>query len=141
MNGGFERGLHGWVGSVTRGITVWGQAHTGRSCLIMAASAHQPEVQVHSRQFRVKGGRVYRLTSYVKSAYGKDGFKVTIEWLGPRHIRYDNDWEGHGPLRHWTLHGDTFRAPDDATMARIILGCRAGSGYLFDDVSLKEEPR
>ena len=139
-NGGFERGLHGWAGSPAGEVSVRGKAHTGRSCLLLDARTHGPEVQAHSRRFRVKGGRVYRLTSYVKGVAGKAGFKVTIDWLGPQHIRYDNDWKGDDPVPEWTLHGGTFRAPDNATMARIILGCRAGSCYLFDDVSLTEEP-
>jgi len=141
MNGGFESGLRGWAGSPAKQATVCGEAHTGRSCLLLDARGHGTEVQAHSRRFRVKGGRVYRLTSYVKSVAGSAGFKVTIDWLGPHHIRYDNDWKGHGQVPQWTLHGGTFRAPDNATMARIILGCRAGSAYLFDELSLKEEPR
>ena len=138
MNGGFERGRFGWVGAPDRAVTTVRDCHGGSKSVLLDAREVEPEVQCTSSPFRVEAGKRYRLTSYVKSLAGGGGFKVTVHWLGPSHIRYDNDWRGSGGPRDWTVHGGVFTAAEGATTASIILGCRSGSAYLFDDVALEE---
>lgn len=138
VNGGFERGRFGWEGAPGQAVTIVGDCHGGSKSVLLDARGVEPEVQCSSSPFRVEGGKRYRLASHVKSLAGNGGFKVTVEWLGPSHIRYDNDWKGTGAPLDWSLHGAVFTAPAGATTARIILGCRRGSAYLFDDIALEE---
>jgi len=95
------------------------------------------EVHCASRPMRVTPGQAYELTSWVKEAAGTGDYKVTVDWSGSAgHIRYDNDWAGSNRTAGYTLHGGRFVAPAGAGSAVIILGVRADSRCLFDDLSL-----
>lgn len=140
-NGGFEAGFAGWHSGdpPTRVRIVTDEVHGGQQALLLDAVGRDREVQANSYPLRVKGGRKYRLTSYVKQLVGEGIYKVTIDWLGEGevHLSYENDWQGHNRPAEYTLHGGIFRAPPEARAARLILGVQPGVKCLFDDLSLE----
>jgi hypothetical protein len=139
QNGGFEDGMWAWSGVLADRVRVAPQGRTGQSALLLDAAGVTDETQAYSAPMLVQQGAMYELDSYVECLQGTGGYKVTIDWLGDAgHIAYDNDWKGEVPPADWTQHGGQFRAPEGARRAVLILGCRAGTRYLFDDVSLRK---
>jgi len=138
-NGGFEAGLLSWSPGPAERARIVADAHAGATALELDATGLADEVQCSSRPMLVTGGRTYELSAWVKQTAGDGIYKVTIDWSGAGgHLRYDNDWMGSSHPAQYTLHGGRFTAPADAQTATIILGVRAETRCLFDDVALRE---
>jgi hypothetical protein len=137
-NGDFETGLLNWAPDRVERAHIVTDAHGGTNALELNALGITDEVDCSSRPMRVEAGRAYDLTAWVKTTGGEGDYKVTICWNGAAQPQvYANDWQGTNRPAQYTLHGGRFVAPPGARSATIILGVRAGSRYVFDDVSLK----
>jgi len=136
-NGDFEQGLLHWGPSPPERVHIVADAHEGRQALELDGVGATSEVQCGSRPMRVTAGKTYELASRVKETAGDGSYKVTVDWCGPAgHIKYDNDWAGTDRPTEYTLQGGRFVAPAGAESALVILGVRAGTRCVFDDVSL-----
>jgi hypothetical protein len=142
QNGDFEAGLLYWAPDHIERAHIVTDAHGETNALELDALGVTDEVDCSSRPMRVEAGRAYDLTAWVKTTGGEGDYKVTICWNGATQAHvYANDWQGTNRPAQYTLHGGRFVAPPGARSAVIILGARAGSRYVFDDVSLKPVTR
>ena len=136
-NGDFEANLTHWAPAPARQVSLDADAHAGAKAVALDATGETNEVQCTSGPMRVTGGETYELSAWVKQTAGDGDFKVTVDWLGPDgHLAYANDWAGADRPADYALHGGRFTAPDGAAAVTIILGVRAGTRCLFDDIRL-----